>query len=79
MQAFLCKGWSWQVGGVSWGAHDPPNVSLFFKQTTHNIQVRKLVSALGLTQGALRGPPYFEKSWLPPCLPAGKHKEALSN
>lgn len=41
------------VLGCPW----PPNVSLFFKQTTHNIQVRKLVSALCLTQGALRGPP----------------------
>lgn len=60
------------VLGCPW----PTNVSLFFKQTTHNIQVRKLVSALCLTQGALRGPPYFEKSWLPPCLPAGKHEEA---
>ena len=45
------------VLGCPW----PPNVSLFFKQTTHNIQVRKLVSALCLTQGCPEGAPLLWK------------------
>ena len=37
----VSQGRSYERGGGSWGALNPPFVNLFFKKTTNNIQVAK--------------------------------------